>query len=580
MLEDKFWFGLVFVRESSRLSHFLSETLLEMYILLKRCVVVVAGLICLFSCRNDDISRDDTVPGNFTFKNVTIDGVANKSSYSGVSVKPEIAISFSEPLDRNSAESSITLTYSGNAIPCDFSFSNGDSVVMLTPHDNLTNLKTYYLNIPQTLTSVEKLTLENSALIKLVTTYDPAPKFETITDEELINLIQKKTFNYFYDFAQPSSGMARERNTSGDLVTSGGSGFGLMALVVGIERNFISRQDGLIRLDKILDFLETADRFHGAYSHWINGNTGHVIAFSANDNGGDLVETSYLVQGLIAFRQYLNVNDANENSLIERINTIWHAVEWDWYTKGGSKVLYWHWSPDKQWIMNTPVRGYNEALITYVMAASSPTHTIDADVYHQGFARNGDIKNGDAFYGYTLPLGEDYGGPLFFAHYSFLGINPTNLKDTYANYWEQNVNHTLINYSYAVDNPKGFAGYSQDCWGLTASDNSKGYSAHSPTNDLGVITPTAALSSLPYTPEESMRAMRFFYYTLGDKLWGEYGFRDAFNLTEPWFADSYLAIDQGPIVVMIENYRSGLIWDLFMSAPEVQAGLTKLGFNY
>jgi hypothetical protein len=353
-----------------------------------------------------------------------------------------------------------------------------------------------------------------------------------------------------------------------------------MALIVGIERSFITRNDGLQRLDKILNFLESADRFHGAWSHWINGNTGDVIPFSDNDNGGDLVETAFLVQGLLTFRQYLNAGDATEQALINRINVLWQGVEWDWYTKGGEDVLYWHWSPEKEWIMNHKISGNNETMITYILAASSPTHTINATAYHKGYARNGAIVNGNSYYDITLPLGDSYGGPLFFTHYSFVGLDPRNLEDDYANYWTQNVNHTRINYAYSVANPKQFVGYSDESWGLTASDNHIGYSAHSPTNDIGVISPTAALSSFPYTPVESMKAIKFFYYTLGDRLWGDYGFYDAFNLTEGWTANSYLAIDQGPIIVMIENYRTGLLWDLFMSAPEIQAGLTKLDFEY
>jgi hypothetical protein len=278
-------------------------------------------------------------------------------------------------------------------------------------------------------------------------------------------------------------------------------------------------------------------------------------------------------------RQYLNASIAAEEALITRINTLFNETEFDWFTRG-ENVLYWHWSPDNNWAMNMPIRGYNEALIVYVLAASSVSHGISASVYHEGYARNGGIVNDKSFYGYKLPLGEDYGGPLFFTHYSFLGLDPENLKDNYADYWEQNVNHTLINRAYCVDNPKNYVGYSSVSWGLTASDNQTGYSAHSPTNDLGVITPTAAVSALPYIPEESMDAIRYFYYILGDKLWGEYGFYDAFNVTEQWWANSYLAIDQGPIICMVENYRSGLLWKLFMSCPEVQSGLDQLGFTY
>jgi hypothetical protein len=305
-----------------------------------------------------------------------------------------------------------------------------------------------------------------------------------------------------------------------------------------------------------------------------------VIPFSPKDNGADLVETAFLVQGLITVREYLNLNVASERTLHERINTLWRQVEWDWFTRGGEEVLYWHWSPEFEWEMNHAIRGHNETLITYVLAAASPMHSIDSLVYHKGYARNGEIVNGSDYYGIKLPLGEDFGGPLFFAHYSFLGLDPRNLQDRYANYWEQNVNHTLINRQYCIDNPNNYDGYSADCWGLTASDNHQFYSAHSPTNDLGVITPTASISSIPYTPEFSLNAMRHFFYDYRENLWGEYGFHDAFNLTENWWADSYLAIDQGPIVVMIENYRSGLLWKLFMSAPEITRGLHKLGFSF
>jgi hypothetical protein len=423
------------------------------------------------------------------------------------------------------------------------------------------------------------LLLGTVLLITTQTGCKPEPELQ-LTDEKLLDLVQHQTFKYFYDFAHPVSGMARERNSNLDTVTSGGTGFGLMALVVGMERGFITRQEGTELLDKILNFLESCDRYHGVWPHWLNGATGEVIPFSAKDNGADLVETAFLVQGLITFREYLRDSDVKEKALKERIDVLWKAVEWDWFTQGGQEVLYWHWSPDFEWEMNHAIRGHNETLITYVLAAASPTHSIDSLVYHKGYARDGAIVNGSEYYGIRLPLGEELGGPLFFSHYSFLGLDPRNLADRYASYWEQNVNHTLINRQYCIENPLNYKGYSADCWGLTASDNHQFYSAHSPTNDLGVITPTASISSIPYTPEHSLKAIRHFYYVLGDELWGDNGFHDAFNQSEHWWADSYLAIDQGPIVVMIENYRSGLLWELFMSAPEVALGLEKLGFTY
>jgi len=347
-----------------------------------------------------------------------------------------------------------------------------------------------------------------------------------------------------------------------------------------MERGFITREEGQSQIEKMIGFLESCDRYYGAWPHWLNGATGQVVPFSPKDNGADLVETSFMIQGLITVRQYLLQITPAEKELAERINKLWLEVEWDWFTRDGEELLYWHWSPEFDWEMNMAIRGHNETMIAYVLAAASPTHPIDTAVYHSGYARNGEIINGNSFYGIELPLGVDFGGPLFFSQYSFLGLDPRNLEDRYAHYWEQNVNHTLINRAYCMGNPNNYKGYGDNCWGLTASDNHQGYSAHSPTNDLGVITPSAAISSIPYTPEHSMNAIRHFYYEHGDSLWGIYGFHDAFNPSENWRADTYLAIDQGPIVLMIENYRSGLLWDLFMSAPEIKKGLARLDFKF
>lgn len=398
-------------------------------------------------------------------------------------------------------------------------------------------------------------------------------------DTALVTLVQQRTFHYFWKFAHPVSGLAPERTITPDTVTIGGSGFGVMAILVGIERKFISREEGLERMLKIVNFLLKADHYHGIWPHWMHGATGKTVPFGRKDDGGDLVESAFMWQGLLCVRQYFDRDAPKERELRDKIGWMWSETEWNWYTRDGQDVLYWHWSPNQGWAMNHAVRGWNECLIAYVLAASSPTYPISPRVYHQGWAVSNHFLNGREYYGIPLPLGFPYGGPLFFAHYSFLGLDPRGLKDQYADYWEQNRNHTLINRQYCIDNPKQFKGYGPECWGLTASDNHEFYNAHSPTNDLGVITPTAALSSFPYTPEYSMQAMRHFYDKLGDRLWGEYGFYDAFNETVNWFDYQYLAIDQGPIVVMIENYRSGLLWRLFMSCPEVKMGLKRLGFS-
>jgi hypothetical protein len=423
---------------------------------------------------------------------------------------------------------------------------------------------------------------------------EPGTTPQRLSDSALIREVQHRTFRYFWDGAEPHSGAARERfHVDGDypdhdahIVTSGGTGFGVMALLVGIERGFITRTEGAERLTRIVGFLEKADRFHGAWPHWMEGPTGRVKPFSRNDNGGDLVESAFLVQGLLCVRQYFRDGSPAEQALAKRIDRLWRSVEWDWYQRGGQNVLYWHWSPDKGWAMNFRIEGYNECLITYVLAASSPTHPIPAAAYHEGWARGGRIKNNidPKKPGPQLELNHQgdsrSGGPLFWSHYSFLGLDPRRLHDRYADYWRHNVEHTRINRQHCIENPHGYRGYGPHCWGLTAGYSVGFYAAHRPGEDLGVISPTAALSSFPYTPRESLRALRYFHDDLGHWIYGPYGFYDGFSLHHRWCKPWYLAIDQGPIVVMMENHRTGLLWRLFMSCPEVQTGLDRLGFKY
>lgn len=416
-----------------------------------------------------------------------------------------------------------------------------------------------------------------------------------LTDEQLLDVVQKQTFKYFWDYAEPNSGLARERyhpdgvypENDANIVTTGGSGFGLMALVSGMSQGYITKEQGVERLNKIADFLDKADRFHGAWPHWMDGNTGKIKPFGIKDNGGDLVETSFLVAGMITVREYLKVGSEKEKAVAQKYDALWKAVDWKWYTNN-KNVLYWHYSPNYDWQMNFPLEGYNECLITYIMAAASPTHPIDAKVYHEGWARSGGIVSTKSKYNLPLILkhngAEEFGGPLFWAHYSYVGLDPNQLTDKYANYWDLNVNQVKIDYQYCVENPKKFKGYGADYWGLTASysrnnDGSVGYDAHMPSNDKGVISPTAAISSIVYTPKESMAVIRNLYENHNKECWGAAGFYDAISLQNNWSAKRYLAIDQGPEVVMIENYRTGLLWKLFMNAPEVQSGLKKLDFH-
>jgi hypothetical protein len=548
---------------------------------MKYLIFIFASVFTLASCHKEKVDPLHEITVDSVFVNQKY--VAKNSAIRDVDYNNiVISFKFSETVDTllfNNSKISIT---GGSEPSYTYRFDKKSQSLTIVPDAIVAPFTQYRLLFDQG-SNLGGFIYENYTFT-FRTRLDTTPKFPKITDDSLLTLVQNKTFGYFWDHAHPISGLARERYGSGETVTSGGSGFGLMAVIVGIERGFVTREEGFERLNKIVNFLmrPETDRFHGAFPHWLSGTTGKVIPFSSNDNGGDLVETAFLMQGLIAVREYFKEGTPAEKEMCNSITVLWEAVDWSWYRREAQNILYWHWSPDKEWIMNMGITGWNEALIIYVLAASAPTNAIPLVVYTSGWARNGayPMVNNKIFYDIKLPLGQDYGGPLFFAHYSFLGLDPRNLADQYASYWTQNVAHSKINHAYCKANPKGYSGYADNCWGLTASDIQNGYRASSPTNDLGVIAPTAALSSFPYTPVESMKALKFFYYTIGDKLWGQYGFYDAFNLTSGWFASSYIAIDQGPIVCMIENYRTGLLWDLFMSAPEVRAGLDELGFTY
>lgn len=534
----------------------------------------VAALAAALSCggqvQDPSDTSSQTDPGTVAYPkamvvSAAVDGVrvSSNGGPGGVSLTPEISLEFSREVKADEASLSFVSFTGGNL---SVRRSEDDATILLfTPLEPLQPLKQYRFTLAEGECFGVKVVKAYTLLF--TTAYDStSQKFPDIPDEELLTLVQERTFAYFWDYAHPDSGLARERLGSGDTVTSGGSGFGIMAIPVGIERGFITREEGAARVRQILSFLsEKAERFHGAYSHWLSGRTGKAIAFSEKDDGGDLVETSFLMEGLLTVASYFDRPD--EVDIREGVDAIWRGVEWDWYTRGGQEKLYWHWSQNYGWAMNMPIVGWNEGLIVYLLAASSPTHPVGKPVYDNGWASGGTIK-----------FKTD--GPLFFSHYSFLGLDPRHLSDAYANYWEHNTAHARYNYEYCVRNPGGHAGYGAECWGLTACDIPGGYSACSPANDLGVIAPTAALGSFPYTPEESLAALHTFYYKYGDRLFGPYGFYDAFSLDAAWFASSYIAIDEGPIILMIENYRSGLLWRLFMQNADIQRGLSTLGFTF
>jgi hypothetical protein len=409
-------------------------------------------------------------------------------------------------------------------------------------------------------------------VVKNDETYAPE-KVKAVMDEW-----QRKNFSFFFEGAS-STGMALEGNDRGDVITIGGSGFGVMAIIVGTERSWITREQSTTQMQKIVRFLGKAERFKGAWSHWYNPD-GTAHPFGDQEKTGDLIETAFMMAGLLAAGEYYTGTSAVEKEIRDSVASFWKTIDWRFYA-GTDNALNWlYYSHENRLTMH--IKGWNEGLISYILALGAPEPmNISYDVYNNGWLSGGAILNRTGkFYGYDLPLGENYGGPMFFAHYSFLGLNPNLMEDNYANYWKQNVGHTMINRHYCVyAAPKTFK-YGETDWGLTACYGGRppwGYLARSPLNDDGVIAPTAALGSYPYTPFYSTQVLfRLAEYSL---VHGTYGFADAYSPETSTSEKKHLAIDQGPIVVMMENYRSGLIWNLLMKNADIQKGLALAGMK-
>jgi hypothetical protein len=556
----------------------------------------VLFLVCFFTlvltgfkCKKEENNSPDPVlpvaKMSIEFRRIN-NQIINTSSTQLLSNVAVMQLAFSAKVDRNSVAGAIVWRSPNNNItlPLSITYSNGDSILLLQTATPLEFLTLYSVSISDALKSTSGAALESPFSFSIRTGIDPSNKFPLISDDALLDTVQRRTFKYFWDFGHPVSGLARDKTNDSNLddCSIGGTGFGILCLPIAVNRNFITRAEALVRMQKIVGFLKTKGKsFHGTFPHRMNGTTGEVVVWSPKDDGADLVETSLLMMGLLTARQYFDGPGAMETALRTDINILYNKVEWNWFQKDNENALYWLWSPNYKWDITFRIRGWNETLIAYLLAASSTTHTITKEVYDNGFANNGGHKNGQQYYGRNLPLGSAFGGPLFLSQYTFLCVKPTGLSDAYANYEVQTKNHPLINRAYCIENPKNFFGYTDSCWGLTASSTNLGYTASSPSNDVGVIAPTAALTSFPFTPDESMAALKYFYYRLGNYLWKDYGFVDAFNLnTNPvWIGPQELVYNQLPIMIAIENYRTGLIWDLFFSCPEVKAGMRKLGFS-
>lgn len=439
------------------------------------------------------------------------------------------------------------------------------------------------------MTASYRVTARTSALSESAPSTPATASTHPMTDAELLDMVEEASFRYYWEAAEPHSGMTRE-NTPGDddVIALGASGFGIMAIVAGTERGYVPRAQALERMQKITRFLSTADKFHGAWPHFLSGSTGHVLpVFGQYDNGADLVETSFLMEGLLTARQYFKNDGAAGRELYNHITSLWEGIEWNWFSAMPTHdALWWHWSPEYAFHIANRLTGWNEVMITYLEAIASPTHGVPGSLFYTGFA--GDTigtkyANYQTLYGIKLDVGgPGTGGPLFFTDYSFMGFDARGMRDKYTNYFENNRHLALINRAYCIENPNHWKGYGADTWGLTAVDGPDGYVPYEPTKeqlDDGTIAPTGAISAIAYTPEYSMEALRHFYRDLGAQVWDIYGFRDAFNLQKNWYSGITMGLNQAPMAVMIENHRSGVIWKNYMANPEIAPMLKAIGFR-
>ena len=437
------------------------------------------------------------------------------------------------------------------------------------------------------LTAAYRVTARTSSLRESAPSSTGTASTHAMTDDELLTMVQEAAFRYYWEAAEPHSGMTRE-NTPGDddIVAVGASGFGVMATIVAADRGFITHQQAIERLTRVTSFLAKADHYHGAWPHFLSGSTGRRLpVFDIYDNGADLVETSFMMEGLLAARQYFKQDGPAGQALYQQITRLWEGVDWDWFRATPQKdALYWHWSPEYSFHIANRLTGWNEVMITYLDAIASPTHGIPASDYDSGWAGEAignQYANGKSYYGIKLDVGGGTGGPLFFTDYSFMGFDPRAMHDRYADYFSNNRAQALINQQYSIANAHHWKGYGEDTWGLTAVDGPEGYVPYEPTAELddGTIAPTGAISAFAYTPQPSMAALKHFYRDLGSQVWSIYGFRDAFNLQQNWYSGITMGLNQAPMVVMIENYRSGLVWKNFMANPEIRPALEHIGFR-
>ncbi|MCL2649690.1 MAG: hypothetical protein FWD60_01535 [Candidatus Azobacteroides sp.] len=407
------------------------------------------------------------------------------------------------------------------------------------------------------------------------------------TPEAMRKILDKQARDYFDLFwsgecSHPNSKMARiGTERAQGTVALAGSAYAVLSIPVAVERAWISKEEGIERLLHICRFLNTAERFHGAWSHWMDGVTGKALPFNGNQqNSGDLVETSFMMMSLLTCGEYFNGNTTSEKEIKNLIDSFWNTIEWNFYTNK-EKVLYWSWDRDLGFAP-LKIQGPNEALPAYILALAAPAkNAITQDVYRSGWkGGNGYYNKGRTTYGYLFELGrESKGGPLFTSQHPFLWFNPFLMEDEYIDYWKFCINHAMINHHYCLyEAPKAYK-YDENNWGLSACYGTpeKGYVGRSPSKDDGIICTTAAAGSIVFTPFYALQAMK--YMKSQSNLNGKYGLIDSYSPSENWNETRYLSISIFPVISMIENYKSGLIWKLAMQNEYIKKGLQLAGIH-
>lgn len=394
-------------------------------------------------------------------------------------------------------------------------------------------------------------------------------KSSEMTTDQFLDLVEYKAFLYFWNEANPQNGLVKDRakNFQQDLNKSGASvaavGFGLSAVCVAQKRGWITYKEARDRvLNTLLYFRDKIYNNHGFFYHFVDMNTGE----RAGINELSSIDTTLFLAGALFAGEYFGGD-------IKKIaNEIYERVDWQWMMAGGS-TLNMGWYPESGFL-DAWWNNYCEDLILYLLAIGSPTHPIPASIWDNV------SRKAERYAGYT----SIECGPLFTHQYSHVWVDFRGIHDAYADYFENSVYATLANRAYCVDEfSKKFRTYSENVWGLTAGDGPDGYKAYggSPRwfeKPDGTVLPTAPAGSIVFTPELSIAALKYMYDNYKDRIWGKYGFSDSFNLDRNWVASDALGIDEGPIVLMIENYRSGMVWKYFMRNKCIKDAMKAVGF--